>query len=149
MPQAIVLFNGIYFSFTAVSRAFAWARETGGTIEAIFLKAKKEEEEGYGFPSDLDEAENLYTNKDAERADEQIIRNHMSMLEREAAGERIKLKTSLLIDPPMSELLAKCAQADKVFIPRKLERKDLLCIDIDIAQLEKNIKVPFEIIEEN
>ena len=149
MPQAIVLFNGIYFSFTAVSRAFAWARETGGTIEAIFLTAKNEDEEGYGFPSDLDEAENLYTNKDAERADEQIIRNHMSMLEREAAGERITLKTSLLIDPPMSELLAKCDQSEFVFIPRKLEKKDLLCIDIDIAQFAKNIKVPFEIIEEN
>jgi len=149
MPQAILLFNGIYFSFTAVSRAFAWAHQTGGTIEAIFLKAKNEDDEGYGFPSDLDEAENLYTNKDAERADDQIIRNHMKMLEREAVVERIKLKTSLLIDPPMPELLAICAQAELVFIPRKLERKDLLCIDIDIAQLSKNIKVPFEIIEEN
>ena len=149
MPQAIIFFNGIYFSFTAVTRAFAWARQTGGTIEAIFLKAKNEEDEGYGFPSDLDEAENLYTNKDAENADEQIIQNHMRMLEREAAVERIPLKTSLLIDPSMSELLAKCGQAELVFIPRKLERKDLLCIDIDIAQFSKNMKVPFEIIEEN
>ena len=149
MPQAILLFNGIYFSFTAVTRAFAWARQAGGTIEAIFLKAKNEDEEGYGFPSDIDEAENLYTNKDAESADEQIILNHMRMLEREAVVERIALKTSLMVDPPMSELLAKCAQAEFVFIPRKLERKDLLCIDIDVAQLGKNIKVPFEIIEEN
>ncbi len=149
MPQAILLFNGIYFSFTAVSRAFAWARQTGGTIEAIFLKSKNEEEEGYGFPSDLDAAENLYSDKDAEKEDEQIIRNHMSMLEREAAGERTKLKTSLLIDPPMLELLAKCREAELIFIPRKLERNDLLCIDMDIAEFSKNLKVPFEIIEEN
>ena len=149
MPKSIILFNGIYFSFIAVSRAFAWARGTGGTIEAIFLKTKNEDEEGYGFPSDLDEAENLYTNKDAEKADEKIIQNHMRMLEREAAMERIELKTSLLIDPPMSELLAKCNQAELVFIPRKLEKKDLLCIDMEIAQLGKSIKVPFEFIEEN
>ena len=149
MPKAIILFNGIYFSFTAVSRAFAWARGTGGIIEAIFLKTKNEDEEGYGFPSDLDEAENLYTNKDAEKADEQIIQNHISMLEREAAMERIELKTSLLIDPPMSELLAKCNQAELVFIPRKLEKKDLLYIEIDLAQLGKSMKVPFEFIEEN
>ncbi len=149
MPQAILLFNGIYFSFTAVSRAFAWARQSGGTIDAIFLQAKNEEEEGYGFPSDIDAAENLYTNKDAENEDEQNIRNHMRMLEREAADERITLKTSLLIDPPMPELMAKFAKADIVFIPRKLEKKDLLCIDMDIAQLSKNLKVPFEIIEES
>ena len=149
MPRAILLFNGIYFSFTAVGRAFAWARQNGGTIEAIFLKAKNEDEEGYGFPSDLDAAENLYTEKDAENADEQIIRNHIHILEREAVVERIPLKTSLLIDPSMPELLAKCAQAEFVFIPRKLEKKDLLCIDINIGQLGKSIKVPFEIIEEN
>lgn len=149
MPQAILLFNGIFFSFTTVSRAFAWARQSGGTIDAIFLQAKNEEEEGYGFPSDIDGAENLYTNKDAENEDEQIIRNHMRILEREAADETITLKTSLLIDPPMSELLAKCAGADIVFIPRKLEKNELLCIDMDIAHFCENIKAPFEIIEEN
>jgi hypothetical protein len=149
MPQAVLLFNGIYYSFTAESRAFSWAQKTGGSIEAIFLKAKNEEDEGYGFPSDLDAAENLYTDKDAENEDEQIIRNHMNMIERDAASEQITLNTSLLIDIPMSELIAKCSGADMVFIPRKLGRKDLLCIDIDIAQFTKNLKEPFEIVEEN
>ena len=148
MAKSILLFNGIYYSFTAVSRAFAWAKQTGGSLEAIFLRSENEEAEGYGFPSDLDAAEDLNSNQDAENEDDRIIHHHMEMLERNAAEEKIDLKTLLLVDPTIPELHAKCSGAEKVFIPRKFEIKGTLSVDIDIDDLTKHLPSSFEIIDE-
>src|SRR5687768_11945414 len=99
MAKAALLFNGIGFSFPLVEHVFSWAKQNNGSLVALFLKAKHVIREGYIFPSDLDAAQNLQKNEDADAASMNVIYSNITMLEHYASSEHINLTTQLLSDP--------------------------------------------------
>ena len=143
MTKAALLFNGIDFSFATADRAFSWAKENNGSLVALFLKAKHETREGYIFPSDLDAAQNLQKNEDAEAANINVIHSNMTMLEHSAGNEHVGLMMQLLSDPTDDQILQQLAGCEYVFIDDKFDQPGILRVDgIHVEKLLKKIQLP-------
>jgi hypothetical protein len=143
MPKAALLFNGIGFSFPLVERAFNWAKQNNGSLAALFLKAKHEIREGYVFPSDLDAAQDLQKNEDAEAANMKVIYSNITMLQHSAGSEGIDLTTQVLNDPSHDELLQSLTGCERVFVDDKFNEPGILRVeDIHLEKLLKKIQLP-------
>ena len=143
MEKAALLFNGIGFSFPLVEKAFSWAKENNGSLIALFLKAKHPAKEGYIFPSDLDAAQNLQSNEDAEAANMNVIYSDMTMLEHSAGGEHINLTMQLLNDPSDEEIRQHLSGCECVFIDDKFDQPGIMRIEgAHLEKLMKKIQVP-------
>jgi hypothetical protein len=143
MAKAALLFNGIDFSFATADRAFNWARQNNGSLVALFLRAKHETREGYIFPSDLDAAQNLQKNEDAEAANMNVVYSNITMLEHSAANEHIQLTTQLLSDPSGDQILQQLSGCQCVFIDDQFDQPGILRVEgIHLEKLLKKIQLP-------
>ena len=96
MATAILLYNGLHFPGAIADKGIAWAIETGGNIIALFILSDKDQEEGYPFPNDLDESEDVNTNSDAMGQDLIIIASNIRLLRHQAKSAAVKLETQIL-----------------------------------------------------
>ena len=148
MAKAALIFNGIQLSFPVIDRAFGWAKQSTGSLVAIFLKAKSKAKEGYIFPSDLDLAENLVSNEEAETNNIKVIDSNIRILEHQASSEHIVLQTQLLTDPTEEELLDQFTGCERIFIHEDIDQQGILAVDsIDLKKLLKDPPVPTEVIQ--
>ena len=143
MAKAALLFNGIGFSFPVMERAFSWAKQNNGSLLALFLKAKHETREGYIFPSDLDAAQNIQKNADAEAANINVINSNITMLQHSAGSEAIDVTTQLLSDPSGEQITQLLSGCECVFIDDKFDQPGILRVeDIHLEKLLKKIQLP-------
>lgn len=126
MANAVLLFNGINYPHPAVDDAINWAKKHKGSIIAIFLITSKQDTEGYAWPSDLDEAENVSTNKDSYLSSIRIIESNMEMLKHHMASEAIDGDIVLLADPTEKELLSECRGAGIIFASTRISEPEIL-----------------------
>ena len=120
MSVGIILFNGIHYPFSVVSQATGWAIQSGSPLKAIFLQ-EKEKDEGYGFPSDLDEAQELSTTDDSNVSDERIIKSNMRMLEHEMKEKGVMIETVHLMDPTEEDLTGELKGAVRIFASERID----------------------------
>jgi hypothetical protein len=147
MAKAVLLFNGIGFSFPLIDRAFGWAKQSDRSLVALFLKSKSETPEGYIFPSDLDAAENLSSKEDAGAANNLIINSNIRMLENRAESEDIDLASSLLSDPSEADLLQQFSGCELIFIDEKIDQAGIFTVEsIDLKKFLKNTSLTTEIV---
>jgi hypothetical protein len=143
--KAALLFHGIGFPFPLVERAFSWAKQHKASLIGIFIKAKHESREGYIFPSDLDAAQDLDSNLDAEAANMNVIHSNINMLTHQAAREGVDLRTELLDDPSDDQLLEALAGCQQVFIDTKFEEPGILrLLGKDVINVLKKTDLPIE-----
>jgi len=122
---------------------FSWAKQNNGSLVALFLKAKHETREGYIFPSDLDAAQNLQKNEDAEAANINVINSNITMLQHSASSEDIDLTTQLLSDPSAEQISQPLSDCECVFIDDKFHQPGILRVeDIHLEKLLKKIQLP-------
>src|SRR5687768_7477043 len=126
MAKGVLLFNGVAYPFTVVDKAFAWSKQSGSSLKALFLHSDEETPEGYVFPSDLDVAENLSTTEDAEIANLRIIESNIRMIKNQASSEHVDLTTQKLIDPTSDQLLSELGDAERVFASVNIDEKRIL-----------------------
>lgn len=143
MAKAALLFNGIGFSFPVVEQAFSWAKQNNGSLVALFLKARHETKEGYIFPSDLDAAQDLQKNEDAEAANMNVLYNNITMLEHKAGNEGIDVTTQVLSDPSNEQILQPLSGCECVFIDDSFGQPGILRVeDIHLEKLLEKIQLP-------
>lgn len=143
MTKAALLFNGIGFSFQLVEHALSWAKQNNGSLVAIFLKAKHVSREGYIFPSDLDAAQNLQKNEDADAASTNVIYSNITTLEHSASSEHINLTTQLLSDPSDEQILKQIAGCECLFMDDKFDQPGILRVEgTHLEKLLEKIQVP-------
>lgn len=149
MAKAALLFNGIKFPFDVVDRAISWAKQSKGSLVAIFLKAEKIDKEGYIFPSDLDAAENLAENNAANTNLSLIIDSNIRILEHQAIGEHIEVRTALLTDPTDEELLDQLGGSEFIFTSKEIAEPGALTSDsINLKRIFKDPPSRMELIQE-
>ncbi|MFC0773460.1 hypothetical protein [Terrimonas alba] len=143
MARAALLFNGIGFSFQVEERAFSWAKQNNGSLVALFLKAKHVAREGYIFPSDLDEAQNLQNNEDADAASMRVIYSNITMLEHNASSKHINLTTQLMSDPSEEQILQHISGCECLFMDDKFDQPGILRVEgTHLEKLLKKIQLP-------
>jgi hypothetical protein len=147
MAKAAMLFNGIQLPYDVVDRAFAWATQSNSSLIGVFLKAGKLQSEGYIFPSDLDAAENLTSDKDSQDNQEMIINSNIRILEHRAAGENIELRSVLLTNPTEASLLEEIKGCECIFVSDKITEQGMMTVDnLNLKNWLTNPPVPVELI---
>jgi hypothetical protein len=149
MSKAILIFNGLHFPMPVIDRAFAWAQQSHGSLVALFLRSKTEDSEGYLFPSDLDAAENLADDADAERVNVHIIDSNIRMLMHQAATQHIELRTEILVDPKDNAILDEVGGGEYIFVGEKIIEPAIMATkSIDLPKLLKDINARVEFVRE-
>jgi hypothetical protein len=148
MKNAIVIFNGIRFSYHLTDHVIAWAKKNNASLHALFIKAKHREKEGYVFPSDIDAAEDLTGTKDIEAGDVHIIQSQMKLFEDMAKTENIPLRSELLTEPSLEDLTAIVKDADILFVDGDDHGSGILSVtNFKMKNLAKKSPIPVESIK--
>lgn len=116
MKTALVIVNGIKFSYFLADHAIAWAKREEGALHALFLSSGKEAPEGYIFPSDIDLAETQKSMRDTEKSSEAIVHSEMKLFNDMAKTEGVTADAELLVDPTLAQVLEKTKQAQLLFV---------------------------------
>jgi hypothetical protein len=116
MTTATVIFNGIRFPFYLMDRAISWSKEKNADLQAIFLQASNQEREDYAFPSDIDGAEKLTDEKDAEQGNEMIISRYIKLIKDMCDTEGLNCHIERLKDSSLDEVLEKLKNTDRIFL---------------------------------
>jgi len=144
----LVIFNGIRFPFYLVDHVIAWSKNNNANLHALFIKAKHEVNEGYIFPSDLDAAEELSDNSDAEQGDEHVIQSQIKILEDMAKTKDIPFKSEVLIEPSLEDILAKAKGQNILFIDHDFNEEGILSVTRwKLGNLIKKSPCPVEAIK--
>lgn len=121
MNVATLLFMGPSVPYHVLDYAISWARENEGSLHALFIVPKKMPEEGYPFPSDLDEAENITTEIDAVKGIREILKTETRFIEKRANASHIPLRSEILFSPSMEQILARVNQSEIIFIDKNAD----------------------------
>ncbi|MEO5998375.1 MAG: hypothetical protein ABIN89_16595 [Chitinophagaceae bacterium] len=116
MKSALVIFNGIKFPYYLMEYALAQAKENKAAMHLVFLRARKENSESYGFPSDLEATEEKSAVEDDEKYNREIIIHHMKLANDMVASEGITCKTELQTDCSIEEISHLMKNFDVVYI---------------------------------
>ena len=149
MKAALVIFNGIQFSYYQVDRAIDWAEKNKGELRGLFVYSDKEPEEGYIFPSDIDPAEDLYNEKDAQKNNERVIEGQIKLFSDMAKAKGISASTERLMNPSLNKIAEITAGAEILFADAKYDDAFLLaCTTFTLKELVKQSKCPVEIVHD-
>ena len=150
MKKTLAIFNGIRFSFSLANHSIDYATQKGASLHGLFIKAKKEEKEGYLFPSDIDPAQNLTDREDAESDDLRLIKDEQKLLKDLAKEKNIQLQMDVLTDPSLEELLRFTRDAEIVFINDPQEENQILAVtSFELEDLVNRSQSPVEVIHED
>lgn len=116
MKSVFVLFNGIRFPFDLMDKSIQWANENQATLTAIFLHSAAQDDEGYGFPSDIDAAKDLKDEEDARESNEKLLRRYIKLLRDGAAAKKVQLTIISKEDNSKDEIIDLIKNADKLFV---------------------------------
>ncbi|NII28810.1 universal stress protein [Pseudoflavitalea sp. X16] len=115
MSSTLVIFSGLSFSYTALDHAIAWAQEHKSDLRVLFLQ-EEPVEEGYVFPSDIDAAEALTNEADAQQDDDQLIQGKIRLIKDKADAAGINYTTQIITAPSVNTILALATDVDKMFV---------------------------------
>ena len=146
MSSTVIIFSGLSFSYSALDRAIAWAKEHGSDLRVLFLK-EEPVEEGYVFPSDIDAAEQLTDEADARQDDDQLIQGKIRLIKDKADAAGISYTTEVNTDPSTDAVLAFTENADKIFVDVGTdERKEAADRLFKPEELVKKAACPVELV---
>ena len=123
MPSTWVIFSGLNFSYTALDRAIAWAREHNTDLRVLFLQ-EEPVEEGYVFPSDIDAAAALTDEADARQDDDQLIQGKIKLIKDKAGNAGIQYAVKTSTDPSIEAILAIAENAGKIYVDVGTEARE-------------------------
>ncbi|MBC7902806.1 MAG: hypothetical protein H7Y27_05260 [Gemmatimonadaceae bacterium] len=148
METGVLLFNGIHYPVKVVDQAMEWAKQNGKELTAIFLQ-ESEEKEGYGFPSDLDKAQELNTTEDINRSDDNLVENNIKMIAHAAKISNIAVTTKLLKNPAEEQLIEAIRQGTVIFVSEKIDDYAVAAVtSFNIMELLRSLNIPLHSVKE-
>jgi len=130
-------------------RAINWAAHNKAPLQALFLMAAREEEEGYPFPSDLDAAENRTDREDAEKDDLNLIRDYEKILNDLGKEKNVWVSTEVRKGPTLKEIVSLTKEAAIVFVDGTYDPDDILSPKgFTLEAVQKKSYAPVEVVSE-
>ena len=124
MSTATLLFTGVALPYHVVDYAINWAKENEGSLRALFLIPERMPEEGYPFPNDLDEAEMMTNERDAEKGISNIVNEEIRFIEKRCQASHVPVESEILYSPQVQKVVAKVNDSDVIFIDRNAEENE-------------------------
>lgn len=147
MSSALVIFSGITFSYNVLDDAFEWAKDHNAMLTVLFLRDKPEDE-GYGFPSDLDAAQKLTDESDSIKDDDKILQGKIKQVLHKATAEEVDCTTKVSSDTAIQSILEIADNPDIIFVDEgREEGSDDNTPLFDVAELIAAAPCPVEAIK--
>lgn len=124
MSTATLLFTGVALPYHVIDYAINWAKDNEGSLRALFLVPGRMPEEGYPFPNDLDDAENLTNEADAEKGISNIVNEEIRFIEKRCKASHIPVQSEILYSPPVQKVVSRVNDSDVIFIDRNAEENE-------------------------
>jgi hypothetical protein len=125
MAKAVFLINGAGIPYHVVDAAIGWAKENNGDLLGVFVFSDQRRAESYGFPSDIEKAETLVEEEDAESDLHKLVSHNRQYAEKTAAGEGVSIQTVSLKDPDSDTLMTELTKGEVLFLdPQTLKGDD-------------------------
>lgn len=124
MSKGTLLLIGPGLPYHVLDYAIVWAKENEATLRTLFLVPGNLPEEGYPFPSDLDESEDVTSDNDAERGMREIIRNESRFIEKRCTASHVPVSIEVLSSPSAKKVLDKIEDSEVVFLDKKAQANE-------------------------
>ena len=124
MSIATLLLTGAAMPYHVIDYAINWAKDNEGSIRALILVPGKMPEEGYFFPSDLDAAEHMTREDDAERGVKKIVEDEIRFIEKRCKASHIPVQAEVMFSPPIQKVVSRVTDSDVIFIDRNTEENE-------------------------
>jgi hypothetical protein len=124
MSTATLLFTGVALPYHVIDYAINWAKDNEGSLRALFLVPGRMPEEGYPFPNDLDDAEKMTDQEDAEKGISAIVNEEIRFIEKRCKASHIPVQSEVLYSPPVQKVVSRVNDSDVVFIDRNVEENE-------------------------
>ena len=126
MKTALVIFNGIQFPYYLVDHAIDWSVKNDSGLHGLFVHSDKEPPEGYGFPSDINPAEQLFDSQQARRGNENVIYSQIIVFRDMARQKGVSVQTDELINPSLKDILDLTRGASVLFVDAAYSKSFIL-----------------------
>lgn len=147
MASTLVIFNGLTFTYTALDRAIAWAKEHKTTLRALFLKEPPVEED-YVFPSDIDAAESLTDTADALQDDNQLLQSKIKFVRDKAQTAGIDCTIQVSSENSVDAILGNTAKLSMIFVDAgTVGREGAAGLPFDRKELSEKAACPVELVK--
>lgn len=124
MSTATLLFTGVALPYHVIDYAINWAKDNEGSLRALFLVPGRMPEEGYPFPNDLDDAENLTNEADAEKGISNIVNEEIRFIEKRCKASHIPVQSEVLYSPQVQKVVSRVNDSDVIFVDRNAEENE-------------------------
>jgi hypothetical protein len=147
MDKIVMIFNGVDIDYRIAEKAFQQAKNSQGSVQAVFLLAAHDKESNYAFPNDLDAAESLTGEPEAEQADNAIIQDFISMLNKDAKNAGVELASTVLKNPSAAELEQLLKEVTLVYVKQLPADKREIPVDgINFTAMVEALRLPIEFV---
>ena len=107
--------------YHVIDYAINWAKDNEGSLRALFVVPGKMPEEGYPFPNDLDEAEELTRGRDAERGISNIVQDEIRFIERRCKASHIPVQAEVMYSPGVQKVISRVNDSELIFVDKNIE----------------------------
>lgn len=118
MSKATLLLIGPGLPYHVLDYAITWAKENEGKLRTLFVVPGDLPEEGYPFPSDLDESENITNSDDAEKGIREILRQESRFIEKRCNASHVPVTIETLFSPSVQKLLVTLKDSEIIFFDK-------------------------------
>jgi hypothetical protein len=124
MSIATLLLTGAALPYHVIDYAINWAKDNEGSLRALFLVPGKMPEEGYPFPNDLDEAEELTGEMEVEKGLKNIVQEEIRFIEKRCKASHIPVQSEIMYSPGIQKVVSKVNDSDVIFVDRNAEENE-------------------------
>lgn len=124
MSIATLLLTGAALPYHVIDYAINWAKDNEGSLRALFLIPGKITDEGYPFPNDLDEAENITGERDAEQGIKNIVQEEIRFIEKRCKASHIPIQSEVMFSPGVHKVISKVNDSEVIFIDKNAEEME-------------------------
>ena len=152
MKSALIIFNGLKFPYYLVEYALVQTKQQNATLHTLFLKAKKEISENYGFPSDLQVAQEITDREDAQKDDMSIINDHIKLVADMAKSVGVACTNKLITSCSLHDVLKLMNSFDNVYIDAAFDSESTSMLGnnkFKLSELIARAAVPVTVVAED
>ncbi len=124
MSIGTLLLTGAALPYHVIDYAINWAKDNEGSLRALFLVPGKMPEEGYPFPNDLDEAEELTGEMEVEKGLKNIVQEEIRFIEKRCKASHIPVQSEIMYSPGIQKVVSKVNDSDVIFVDRNAEENE-------------------------
>jgi hypothetical protein len=147
MEKIAMLFNGLGIDYGVAAKSLNRAGNNKAVLEAVFLMAAHDKESNYPFPNDLDAAESLTGEAEAEKADTAIIQDFINMLKKDATNAGVAFTSTVLENPSAAELELLLKDSTVIYAKRlPQDDHEWPVAGINLSHLLEKLRLPVEFI---